>query len=112
MEEKKQTLQQKIQELEEKLSIYEENPVLLSSYNACKVTVENYNQQLTDNKIDLLNVEDKPKFEMAHKYMTEMILYLNNIEKIRTMMSPAIAKKLDNQLKNDKASLKDKSLAL
>jgi hypothetical protein len=93
------------------LKVYEDSP-FESSYMACLTTIENFNRQLTSESINIMDIEDKPKFEMAHKYLTELDGYLSTLDKIRGKMNPDIAKNLDAKAKQSKIDQKDKSLAL
>lgn len=104
-------LAQENEHLKELLKIYEESP-FESSYIACKSTIENFNKQLSEKEINIFDIEDKPKFEMAHKYLTEIDGYLASLDKIRSRMNPEIAKDLDKKAKQAKIDEKDKSLAL
>lgn len=100
-----------VRELVESYIFYAESP-FEDSYTATYKTIQSFNVKLKESKIDILNIEDKPKFEMAHKYLTELDGYLNTLEKIRARMSPEYAKRIDEKLKEDKMGNKDKSLAL
>ena len=59
-----------------------------NSYIACKTTTDRWNNQLIANEIDLFNPEDKAKFDMAHKYLTEQKPYLEQLEYLLSKMTP------------------------
>jgi hypothetical protein len=59
-----------------------------NSFLALKTTIDNYNAQLIANKVDLFDVDDKAKFEMSHKYLTEQKPYLEQMEYLLNKMSP------------------------
>lgn len=106
-----QSLLQENQDLKDKLKIYEESPHEIA-YRAATNTVNKLSEQLKDKHIDLFNSEDKPKFEMMHKFLTELTFYLDTIDKIRAKMNPEIAKQIDKQAKQEKLNDTDKSLPL
>lgn len=87
----------------DKLKYYEQSP-FVSSYEATYSTIERFNEQLKHNEIDIFNINDKPRFEMAHKYLTELDGYLTTLEKIRERMSPEEKKAVDAANKNHKKS--------
>lgn len=99
-----------VRELVESYIFYTESP-FEDSYTATYKTIQSFNSKLQESKIDILSIEDKPKFEMAHKYLTELDGYLSTLEKIRSRMSPEHAKKVDEKMKEEKLGAKDKSLA-
>lgn len=100
-----------IETLKNRLEFYEESPYNIA-YKASKNTVDKLCSQLEENHIDLFTVEDKPKFEMIHKFLTELSSYIDTIEKIRAKMNPEIAAEIDEKAKSDKRSEKDKSMAV
>ena len=111
-------LQKKLEELENenaellsKLKVYTDSP-LETAYTAAVNTVNKYCEQCSKENVNLFDIEDKPKFEMVHKFMVELGLYLNTIDKIRSKMNPEIAKAIDKKTKQAKFDEKDKSLAL
>lgn len=107
----KSSLLKENEQLKQLLEIYEKSP-FESSYLACRRTIENFNRQLQSEEINILNIDDKPKFEMAHKYLTELDGYLATLDKIRMRMNPEEAKAAEQRVKHDKLNEKDKSLAL
>ena len=86
----------------EKVKFYEESP-FVSSYEATYATIERFNKQLKDNEINILSIDDKVKFEMAHKYLTELSGYLKTLSEIRGLMSPEQQKEIEKP-KNHKKS--------
>lgn len=100
-----------VRELVESYLFYVESP-FEDSYLATYNTITSFNQKLREAKIDILNIDDKPKFEMAHKYLVELDGYLATLEKIRSRMSPEHQKKMDAKIKEAKIGDKDKSIAL
>lgn len=111
MSQQEKAATKEIQELRERLKFYEESPYE-TAYKATVNTIEKLSNQLIDKNIDLFNVEDKPKFEMIHKFMTELSFYLKTQEEIRSKMNPDIAKQIERAAKNKKLEETDKSLAL
>lgn len=91
------SVSKQVEELQERLRWYEESP-LESSYTACKNTIEKFNAQLSEKEVDIFDIETKPIFEMAHKYLTEMDGYLATLEKIRSRMNPELAKSIDKKI--------------
>ena len=59
-----------------------------NSYVALKITTERWNKQLTEKEIDLFSIEDKPLFDMAHKYLTEQKPYLEQMDFLLGKMTP------------------------
>lgn len=99
-----------IEELLRAYLMFSESP-LISSYFATFNTIERWNSQLENNDIDILNSEDKTKFEMAHKYLIELDGYLETLEKIRKRMMPEMQENL-NDIKKAKKMGKINSVAI
>lgn len=76
-----------VEYLENRLKVYEQSPYV-SSYLSLAQTIDNWNKQLFEHQINILNVEDKPKFEMAHKFLTEQKPYIEQLEYLRKLMTP------------------------
>jgi len=100
-------VQEYIGYLEKNLSQFTDSPYL-NSYLACWHTIENWNSQLQGKSIDIFNTEEKPKFEMAHKYLTEMKPYIEQLEYLRKLMTPEQQKELSEKIKMENVGLAEK----
>ncbi len=93
--------------LENKLGLYEKSPYS-SSYLACKTTIDRWNEQLMETEISLLDSEQKPMFDMAHKYLTEQKPYIDQLEYLRGKMSPDDKKAADEIQKTQSLGIAEK----
>lgn len=103
----KEELLARIKEQDEELRKFKESP-LASSYLSCLKTIERWNKQLYDKEIDIFNIEDKPKFDMAHKYLTEQKPYIEQLEYLRKLMTPEQQKELAEKVKYENLGLAEK----
>jgi N-acetylglutamate synthase-like GNAT family acetyltransferase len=85
---------QKIKELEERLEKFEKSP-LKKAYLSMLSTITRWFEQIEFSEIDITNNEHKQKFEMVHKFFTELIFYIETLEKIRAKMTPEEVKELE-----------------
>lgn len=88
------TDKQRIKELEDKLARFEKSP-LKNAYLSVLETMTTWFEQIKTSKINITDSEDKPKFEMVHKFFTELMFYLETLDKIRAKMTPAESKELE-----------------
>lgn len=86
-----------VEYLEAELKIYKESP-LVSSYLSTLTFIETTDQSIIDKADTMLSVENKPIFEMAHKYNIEKIPYFEQLKWLRKEMSPEQVKELDTKL--------------
>jgi len=100
-------IEQYIEFLEEELEKFLSSPYL-DSYRACMNTIQSWNRQLTAQEIDIFNVEDKPKFEMAHKYLTEQKPYIEQLEYLRSLMNPMQQREIMKNIENKKLGIAEK----
>ena len=96
-----------LEHLESELARFKESPYL-SSYLACWTTIENWNLQLSENEINILNPEQKQVFEMSHKFLTEQRPYIEQLEYLKGLMSPEEKKELEVQLATKKMNIAEK----
>ena len=82
-----------IEYLEAELLQYTDSP-LLESYLSTLTFLNRVNRQIIANEIDIFEEKVKPKFEMAHKFLTEKQPYLEQLEYIRALMTPDKQKEL------------------
>ena len=97
----------RISELETELSIFKESP-LVNSYLSTLTFINKIDKQIKDKDIDIFNAENKPIFEMAHKYQTEKIPYLEQLEWLRNKMSPEQQKEANEKIKHDNLGIAEK----
>jgi len=91
-----------LEEAEEQLGVFVNSPNVIA-YNAIYRQVVKLCRQLEEGEIDIFNVEDKIKFEMAHKFMTELTQYLVALDEIRKRMTPDEVKKTEGTSEWDSA---------
>lgn len=96
-----------VEYLEKKIELYEKSPYS-SSYLACKKTIDRWNNQLLDTEISILEAEQKPMFDMAHKYLTEQKPYIDQLEYLRGKMSPEDKKAADEIQKTENLGIAEK----
>lgn len=84
-----------LEEAEEQLGVFVNSPNVIA-YNAIYRQVVKLCRQLEEGEIDIFNVEDKIKFEMAHKFMTELTQYLVALDEIRKRMTPDEVKQVES----------------
>lgn len=58
------------------------------SFDACRSTVKKWNKQIRENEVNLFDPEDKQKFDMIHKYLTEQKPYLEQLDFLLSKMTP------------------------
>ena len=103
----KEDLLNYIASLEGELKKFKESPYV-NSFLSCYRTIENWNRQLSENEIDIFNVEDKAKFDMAHKYLTEQKPYIEQLEYLRKLMTPEQQKELAEKVKYENLGMAEK----
>ena len=106
------TVSSYVDHLESKLKVYEESP-LVKSYLACLTTIDCWNEQLIKTEINIMDAQQKDNFAMAHKYLTEMKPYIEQLDYLRKLMSPeqkkeAEGRKFSAQSTAEKHIFKDK----
>lgn len=85
---------QRIKELEDRLDKFEKSP-LRKAYLSVLSTMTRWFEQIEFSEIDITNVGHKPKFEMVHKFFTELTFYLKTLDDIRAKMTPEESKELE-----------------
>lgn len=91
-----------LEEAEEQLGYFIHSPSVIA-YKAINTQVERLCAQLESGTIDIFNPEDKVKFEMAHKFMTELTPYLDTLDAIRKRLSPDELKTVEGSSEIDSA---------
>ncbi len=86
-----------IKYLEDELSLFTNSP-LVASYMSTLTFLNRMNKQIIDKEIDIFDEKAKPKFEMAHKFLTEKQPYLEQLEYIRALMTPDKQKELQREV--------------
>jgi len=87
----------RIKELEERLSVYERSPYK-ESYMALLTQINDWNEQLTENPINLFADNTSKEFDRAHKYFTEQKPYFEQLEYLRKLMNPDEIKEVDKAM--------------
>jgi len=83
--------------LEAELLQYTDSP-LKESYLSTLTFLNRVNKQIIENEINIFEEKAKPKFEMAHKFLTEKQPYLEQLEYIRALMTPEKQKELKKEV--------------
>ena len=86
--------------VEAKLRQYEESP-LITAYISTLTFVNRLCKQIYTQEVDIFDPENKPIFEMAHKFQTELLPYLETLDEIRKKMTPEQQKELAEKIKID-----------
>jgi hypothetical protein len=83
--------------LEDELFQYTNSP-LLASYLSTLTFLNRVNKQIIEKEIDIFDEKAKPRFDMAHKFLTEKQPYLEQLEYIRALMTPNKQKELQKEI--------------
>lgn len=107
---------EKIKKLEERLRYFEESPYV-DGYNAILNQINTWNKDLQNEPTSLKydpdsGDADMKAFDKAHKFIASIDGLYDQLEYLRSKMSPEIAESLLKKQKEQKGSEKDKSLAL
>jgi len=86
-----------IEHLELELSQYTNSP-LKESYLSTFAFLNRVNKQIIEHEIDIFDEKAKPRFDMAHKFLTEKQPYLEQLEYIRALMTPDKQKELQKDI--------------
>jgi len=86
-----------IKYLEDELVQYTSSP-LLASYLSTLSFLNRVNRQIIENEINIFDEKAKPRFDMAHKFLTEKQPYLEQLEYIRALMTPELQKELQKEI--------------
>jgi hypothetical protein len=87
----------RIDELEGQLKIYTESP-FVESYISTLTFINSTDKNIIDKVDDMMTVDNKVIFEMAHKYQTEKIPYFEQLDWLRKKMSPEQVEELENKV--------------
>lgn len=109
-------LQDEIDQLKEKLKVYEESP-LVEGYHAILKQINTWNKDLMDEPTSLkydpdTGDSDQKAFDKAHKFILSTKELYDQLEYLRLKMSPEMAELVKKTEKNEKLKDKDASLAL
>lgn len=83
--------------LEEKIEKYEKSPYK-KSYLSLKKQVDSWNEQLTNNNIDLFGDSSEKAFDRAHKFFSEQKPYFEQMEYLRGLMTKSEVEEVDKKL--------------
>jgi hypothetical protein len=86
-----------IDELRAELKKYTESP-FVDSYLSTLTFINNTDKDITEKSGELFTIDNKVLFEMAHKYQIEKIPYFEQLEWLRSKMSPEQASELDEKI--------------
>ena len=100
-------VRQYIEQLESDLKKFNESP-LVDSYLATLQFLNNIDSQIINGHIDIFDNDNKPKFEMAHRFLLEKTPYLEQLKYIRKEMSPEQALELEDKVKEKAIGLAEK----
>jgi hypothetical protein len=87
-----------IDELRAELKKYTESPYL-TAFNANRKFMEDNCEKIQNNMLDYSEPENKPIWEVRHKFLTEIQPYLENDEFLRNKMSPEQKRELEKEEK-------------
>jgi len=97
----------RISDLETELRQFKESP-LVNTYLSTLTFINATDRSINEESDRMFTVENKPLFEMAHKYQTEKIPYLELLEWIRNKMSPEQQKELNEKIKHETLGIAEK----
>jgi hypothetical protein len=86
-----------IESLENELNVFKLSPYV-KTYLSILVQVDNFNNQLTSQKIDLFADKDQKEFDRSWKYMLESVDMLEKLDKLRKLMTPEQQKEAQKQI--------------
>jgi hypothetical protein len=95
------------EQLKLELAKFKESPYL-TAFNANRKFMEDNCQTIENNTLDYSDSENKPIWEVRHKFLTEIQPYLENDEFLRNKMSPEQLKEANEKIKHDNLGIAEK----
>lgn len=86
-----------VEYLEGELNKFKASPYL-TTYITILTQISNFNEQLTEKKIDLFADKEAKEFDRGWKYMLESVDMIKKLDELRKLMSPEEQKELQKQI--------------